>query len=50
MIEEGRVVPAQWGDYGKRIKNLRAKVARFPCIHGVMDTRDCDLSTVPSGI
>ncbi|MBQ8086829.1 MAG: aminomethyltransferase family protein [Clostridia bacterium] len=49
-IEEGKEVLVQWGDYGKRIKNLRAKIAKFPYIHGVMDNRDYDLSTVPSGI
>ena len=35
---------------GKRIKNLRAKIMKFPYIHGVMDNRDYDLSTVPSGL
>lgn len=49
-IEEGKEVLVQWGDYGKRIKNLRAKIAKFPYIHGVMDNRDYDLSTVPSGL
>ncbi|QOV19369.1 aminomethyl transferase family protein [Blautia liquoris] len=50
QIEEGKEVLVQWGDYGKKIKNLRASIARFPYIHGVMDNRDYDLSTVPSGI
>lgn len=49
-IEEGAEVLVQWGDYGKKIKNLRAKIAKFPYIHGVMDNRDYDLSTVPSGL
>lgn len=48
--EEGKEVLVQWGDYGKRIKNLRAKICKFPYIHGVMDNRDYDLSTVPSGL
>lgn len=47
---EGTEVLVQWGDYGKRIKNLRAKIAKFPYIHGVMDNRDYDMSTVPFGI
>lgn len=47
---EGDEVLVQWGDYGKRIKNLRAKICKFPYIHGVMDNRDYDLSTVPSGL
>lgn len=50
QIEEGKEVLVQWGDYGKRIKNLRAKIAKFPYIHGVMDNREYDLSTVPSGL
>lgn len=50
QIGEGREVLVQWGDYGKRIKNLRAKIAKFPYIHGVMDNREYDLSTVPSGL
>ena len=49
-VEEGREVFVQWGDFGKRIKNLRAKIMKFPYIHGVMDNRDYDLSTVPSGL
>lgn len=48
--EEGREVLVQWGDYGKKIINLRARIAKFPYIHGVMDNRDYDLSTVPCGV
>lgn len=47
--EEGAEVLVQWGDYGKRIKNLRARIAKFPYIHGVMDNRDYDMTTVPYG-
>lgn len=50
QIEEGKEVLVQWGDYGKRIKNLRVKIAKFPYIHGVMDNREYDLCTVPSGV
>lgn len=50
QAEEGKEVLVQWGDYGKRIKNLRAKICKFPYIHGVMDNRNYDLSTVPSGL
>ncbi len=49
-IEQGKEVLVQWGDYGKRIKNLRATIEKFPYIYGVMDNRDYDLSTVPSGL
>lgn len=48
--EEGREVLVQWGDFGGRIKNLRAKIVKYPFIHGVQDNRDYDLSTVPSGL
>lgn len=50
QIEEGKEVLVQWGDYGKRIKKLRAKIAKFPYIHGVMDNRDYDVSMCPSGL
>ncbi len=49
-IEQGKEVLVQWGDFGKRIKNLRATIEKFPYIYGVMDNRDYDLSTVPSGL
>ncbi|MCD7717641.1 MAG: hypothetical protein LUG56_08475 [Lachnospiraceae bacterium] len=47
---EGAEVLVQWGDYGKKIKNLRATIAKFPYIHGVADNKDYDLTTVPSGL
>ena len=47
---EGSEVLVQWGDYGKRIKNLRAKICKFPYIHGVEDNRTYDVSKVPYGI
>lgn len=50
QAEEGKEVLVQWGDCGKRIKNLRAKIRKFSYIHSVMDNRDYDLSTVPSGL
>lgn len=48
--QKGTEVLVQWGDYGKKIKNLRATITKFPYIHGVMDNRDYDLSTVPYGL
>ncbi len=47
---EGTEVLVQWGDYGKKIKNLRATISKFPYIHGVADNKDYDLTTVPSGL
>jgi hypothetical protein len=38
-----------WGDYGKRIKKIRATVVRWPYLDLVRN-EDYDLSTVPSGI
>ncbi len=52
-IEEGREVIVKWGDFGGRIKDLRATIRPFPYmryIGDVHDNRDYDLSTVPSGL
>lgn len=49
-IEEGKEVIMKWGDFGGKIKDVRATIAKFPYIHDVMDNRDYDLSTVPSGL
>lgn len=48
--EEGTEVLVQWGDFGGRIKNIRATIRKFPYIYGVMDNHDYDLDTVPSGL
>ena len=47
-IQEGAEVFVQWGDFGKKIKNVRAVVTRYPYIDTV-DNKDYDLSTVPCG-
>jgi len=47
--ELGNEVLVHWGDYGKRIKQVRAKVARYPYIDLVRNEND-DLSEVPSGV
>ena len=52
-IEEGREVIVKWGDFGGKIKDLRATIRPFPYmryIGDVQDNRDYDLSTVPSGL
>ena len=49
-IEEGKEVLVQWGDYGKKIKNLRATITRYPYVNDVPDNRVYDVSTVPSGL
>lgn len=45
----GNEVLIHWGDYGKRIKEVRATVERFPYLD-LPRNEKYDLSTVPSGI
>jgi len=45
----GNEVVVHWGDFGKRIKQVRATVERFPYLD-LPSNRDYDLSTVPSGV
>jgi glycine cleavage system aminomethyltransferase T len=45
----GNNVIVHWGDYGKRIKEVRATVERFPYLD-LPRNEKYDLSTVPSGI
>ncbi|MGX5696267.1 hypothetical protein ACWKWP_08730 [Agromyces soli] len=47
--EIGTEVVVHWGDHGKRIKEVRATVERFPYLD-LPDNRTYDLSTVPSGV
>jgi glycine cleavage system aminomethyltransferase T len=49
QAELGNKVIVQWGDYGKRIKNVNAIVARYPYLD-LPRNENYDLSTVPSGI
>ncbi|MDR1901955.1 MAG: hypothetical protein LBQ88_06725 [Treponema sp.] len=51
QAERGNKVIVQWGDYGKRIKNVNATVAvaRYPYLD-LPRNENYDLSTVPSGI
>lgn len=49
QAELGNEVLIQWGDYGKKIKNVRATVVRYPYID-IVRNEDYDLSTVQSGI
>jgi glycine cleavage system aminomethyltransferase T len=45
----GNNVIVHWGDYGKRIKEVRATVERFPYLD-LPRNEKYDLSTVPSGV
>jgi glycine cleavage system aminomethyltransferase T len=45
----GSEVIVHWGDYGKRIKEVKAIVERFPYLD-LPRNKKYDLSTVPSGI
>lgn len=47
--KEGTELLVQWGDYGKRIKNVHATVVRYP-YSNVQENKGYDLSTVPSGV
>lgn len=47
--ELGSEVFVEWGDYGKRIKKVRATIVRYPYID-ITRNEDFDTSTVQSGI
>ena len=49
-IEEGREVIIKWGDFGGKIKDIRATIRPFPYIRDVEDNKTYDLSSVPSGL
>ena len=49
LAKEGTELTVDWGDFGGKIKKVRATVARYPYI-GKDLNRDYDLSTVPSGV
>lgn len=49
-IVEGDEVIIKWGDYGEKIKDIRATIGPFPYIHDVGDNRTFDTSTIPSGV
>lgn len=48
-IEEGAEVFVDWGDFGGKIKQVRAIIKQYPYI-GKDLNRNYDLSTVPSGV
>lgn len=45
----GNEVLVHWGDFGKKIKKVRATVVRYPYLD-LTANQDYDLSTVPSGV
>ena len=45
----GNEVVVQWGDHGKRVKEVRATVARFPYLD-LPRNENYDLTSVPSGV
>lgn len=49
QAEIGNEVIVQWGDFGKRIKQVRAVVERFP-YQDLPTNKDYDMSTIPSGV
>ena len=49
QAQMGNEVTVQWGDFGGRIKNVRARVERYP----YLDTgrnQNFDMSQIPSGV
>jgi len=47
--EVGKQVEVHWGNFGQRIKQIRATVERFPYLD-LPSNRDYDLSSIPSGV
>ena len=45
----GNEVIVHWGDFGHRIKPIRATVERFPYLD-LPTNRDYDLNKIPSGV
>ena len=38
----------KWGDYGKRIKDIRAVIAKFP-LNDLVENKNYDISSCPYG-
>lgn len=49
QIEEGKEVILKWGDYGKKIKDIRAVITRYPYMNDVEPNQKYDVSTIPAG-
>lgn len=50
QIEEGKEVILKWGDYGKKIKDIRAVITRYPYMNDVGSNQKYDIDSIPSGI
>ena len=48
QAEIGNEVIVHWGHAGKRIKEIRARVERYPYLD-LQENKDYDLDTVPKG-
>ena len=46
MFDEEVIV--KWGDYGKRIKDIRAVIAKFP-LNDLVENKNYDISSCPYG-
>ena len=46
MLDEEVIV--KWGDYGKRIKDIRAVIAKFP-LNDLVENKNYDISSCPYG-
>jgi glycine cleavage system aminomethyltransferase T len=48
-IEEGKEVILKWGDYGKKIKDIRAVITRYPFMNDVGSNQKYDVDSIPAG-
>ncbi|MFB0958285.1 MAG: hypothetical protein QMB61_04615 [Clostridiaceae bacterium] len=46
--KEHEEVIVKWGDYGKRIKDIRAVIAKFP-LNDLVENKNYDISSCPYG-
>lgn len=46
--KEREEVIVKWGDYGKRIKDIRAVIAKFP-LNDLVENKNYDISSCPYG-
>lgn len=46
--KECEEVIVKWGDYGKRIKDIRAVIAKFP-LNDLVENKNYDISSCPYG-
>ena len=48
LVMHDEEVIVKWGDYGKRIKDIRAVIAKFP-LNDLVENKNYDISSCPYG-